>query len=181
MKKIAVLLAEGFEEVEALTVVDLLRRARIACDMVALADADRITGSHGITVLADACFSNADLASYDGIVLPGGQPGTAHLAEDARLPSLLQRFFREGKLTAAICAAPSVLAKAGLLDGKPATCYPGVEAQLAGALYSPEPVMRDGTVITGRAVGSAIPFALSVTEYLEGPAAAETLRKAIVY
>ena len=181
MKRIAVLFAEGLEEVEALTVVDLLRRAEITCDIIALADADRITGSHGITVLADSCFRQTDFDLYDGVVLPGGMPGTRHLSEDERVLSLLRRFFDAGRLTAAICAAPTVLARAGLLEGRRAVCYPGNEEKLFGALISEEPVAEDGSVITGRGVGTAIPFALALVRYLVGQEQADALAKSIVY
>ena len=181
MKRTAVLFAEGLEEVEALTVVDLLRRAQIACDIVALADADRITGSHGITVLADSCFSKTDFDLYDGVILPGGMPGTRYLAEDERVSDLLRRFHKAGKLTAAICAGPTVLSKAGLLDGRRAVCYPGMEAHLNGALVSEDPVAEDGSIITGRGVGTAIPFALALVRYLDSAERAEALAKAIVF
>ena len=181
MKRTAVLFAEGLEEVEALTVVDLLRRAGIGCDIIALADADRITGSHGITVLADACFSRTDFDLYDGIILPGGMPGTRHLAGDEQVLELLRRFHAAGKLTAAICAAPTVLAKAGLLEGKKAVCYPGNEGKLTGALLLEDPVAEDGSIITSRGVGTAIPFSLALVRYLETDEAANALAKAIVF
>ncbi len=181
MKRVAILFAEGLEEVEALTVVDLLRRAKIACDIVALADADRVTGSHGITILTDNCFSKARFDLYDGVVLPGGMPGTRHLAEDERVLELLRSFHEAGKLTAAICAAPTVLSKAGLLGGRKAVCYPGMETQLNGALVSEDPVAEDGSIITGRGVGTAIPFALALVRYLDSAERAEALAKAIVF
>ena len=181
MKRTAVLFAEGLEEVEALTVVDLLRRAQIACDIVALADVDRVTGSHGITVLADNCFSETQFDLYDGVILPGGMPGTRHLAEDERVLELLRSFHKEGKLTAAICAAPTVLSKAGLLDGRRAVCYPGMETQLSGALVFEDPVSEDGSIITSRGVGTAIPFALALVRYLDCEEHAEALAKAIVF
>jgi len=181
MKKTAIIFAEGYEEVEALTVVDLLRRAGIGCDIVALEDADFVTGSHGIAIGADRNFSETDFSCYDGVILPGGMPGTNHLADDERVFALLRGFAAAGKLTAAICAAPTVLAKAGLLAGKNAVCYPGMEGQLTGANSSDAPVAVDGSVITGRGLGAAIPFALALVRYFDSPEKAEALAEAIVY
>ena len=181
MKKTLIMLAEGFEEVEALTVVDLLRRAEIGCDMVAVADAAQVTGSHGITVRADRKFSEAAFGEYDGVILPGGMPGTKNLAADERVLDLLRSFHAWGKLTAAICAAPTVLAKAGVLEGRSAVCYPGMEEQLTGAKVRFDPVAVDGSVITSRGLGTAIPFALAIVEYLDSSERAQTLANAIVY
>ena len=181
MKKTAVLFATGFEEVEALTVVDLLRRGKIGCDMISLEDQDRVTGSHGIGIYMDAKFSETDFSRYDGVILPGGMPGTRNLAADSRVLALLRGFAGEGKLTAAICAAPTVLAKAGLLDGKKAGCYPGMDQQLTGAKVCFDPVTVDGTVITGRGLGAAIPFGLSIVQYFEGKEQADALAAAIVF
>lgn len=181
MKKTAILFAEGYEEVEALTVVDLLRRAQIGCDIVAIGNPDQTTGSHGITVRADKAFSETNFEEYDGVILPGGMPGTKNLAADEKVLKLLQRFHAAGKLTAAICAAPTVLAKAGLLEGKNAVCYPGMEAQLTGARAGSAPVAADGTVITSRGIGTAIPFALTLVEYFNGAEQAEALAAEIVY
>ena len=181
MKKTAILFAEGYEEVEALTVVDLLRRAQIGCDIVAIGNPDQTTGSHGITVRADKSFSETNFEEYDGVILPGGMPGTKNLAADENVLKLLQRFHAAGKLTAAICAAPTVLAKAGLLEGKNAVCYPGMEAQLTGAKAGSAPVAADGTVITSRGIGTAISFALALIEYFNGAEQAEALAAEIVY
>lgn len=181
MKKTAMLFATGYEEVEALTVVDLLRRAKIGCDMISLEDQDRVTGSHGIGIFMDGKFSETDFSRYDGVILPGGMPGTSNLAADARVLALLRSFADAGKLTAAICAAPTVLAKAGLLTEKKAVCYPGMEDQLTGAKVSFDPVAADGTVITSRGLGTAIPFALSIVAYFSGKERAESLAASVVY
>lgn len=181
MKKTAILFAPGYEEVEALTVVDLLRRADILCDIVALDGGETVTGSHGIVVWADRKFNEMDFSAYDGVILPGGLKGTQNLGSDGRVLSLLREFAAAGKLTAAICAAPTVLARAGVLEGKRAVCYPGMEQQLTGAAAGEEPVVTDGTVITSRGVGTAIPFGLALVEYLDSAARAEELAKAIVY
>lgn len=181
MKKTAILFTNGYEEVEALTVVDLLRRAKIGCEILSVADSGQVTGSHGISIGADRNFSGTDFSQYDGVILPGGMPGTTNLAADERVLALLRSFAAAGKLTAAICAAPTVLAKAGLLEGKKAVCYPGMEEQLTGAKVSFDPVAVDGTVITSRGLGTAIPFALSIVQYFEGRERAEALASSVVY
>ena len=181
MKKTAMLFANGFEEVEALTVVDLLRRAEIVCDIVAVDDAASVTGSHGVAVGADKAFGKTDFADYDALLLPGGQPGTNNLAADGRVLALLRDFHAAGKLTAAICAAPTVLAKAGLLTGRRAACYPGLEGRLTGAIPVTDAAVTDGTVITSRGVGTAIDFALALVTYLDGAETADKLARAIVY
>ena len=181
MKKTAILFANGYEEVEALTVVDLLRRAKIGCEILSVADSGQVTGSHGISIGADRNFSGTDFSQYDGVILPGGMPGTTNLAADERVLALLRSFAAAGKLTAAICAAPTVLAKAGLLEGNKAVCYPGMEEQLTGAKVSFDPVAVDGTVITSRGLGTAIPFALSIVQYFEGRERAEALASSVVY
>ena len=181
MKKTAILFANGYEEVEALTVVDLLRRAKIGCEILSVADSGQVTGSHGISIGADRNFSGTDFSQYDGVILPGGMPGTTNLAADERVLAMLRSFAAAGKLTAAICAAPTVLAKAGLLEGKKAVCYPGMEEQLTGAKVSFDPVAVDGTVITSRGLGTAIPFALSIVQYFEGRERAEALASSVVY
>lgn len=181
MKKTAILFANGYEEVEALTVVDLLRRAQIVCDIVCVDGTQEVTGSHGITVHADRKFSETDFGEYDGVILPGGMPGTKNLAADGRVLALLRDFHAQGKLTAAICAAPTVLAKAGLLEGKTAVCYPGMEGQLTGANIGSDSVAADGTIITSRGVGTAIDFALALVRYFDSAERAEALASSIVY
>lgn len=181
MKKTAILFAEGYEEVEALTVVDLLRRAKIGCDIVAVKEADEVTGSHGIRVRADKALSQLVMEEYDGLILPGGLRGVNNLAADERVIDLLRRFAAAGKLTAAICAGPTVLAKAGLLEGRKACCYPGMEDQLTGALACTESVVEDGSIITSRGLGTAIPFALALVAYFCGEKQAQALAKSIVF
>ena len=181
MKKTAMLFANGFEEVEALTVVDLLRRADIICDIVSLDGAETVSGSHGVAIGADRGFDDADFAAYDALLLPGGQPGTNNLAADERVLALLREFHAAGKLTAAICAAPPVLAQAGLLNGRRAVCSPGLADRLTGAVAGKETVAVDGTVITSRGVGTALDFALALVEYLDSRERADSLAKAVVY
>ena len=181
MYKTALLLAEGFEEVEALTPVDMLRRAGVECVTVSLTAEKLVPSSRSIPVLADRSWDETGFETMDGVILPGGLAGTARLSEDPRVEGLLRRFHTEGKLTAAICAAPTVLAKAGLLEGRKAVCYPGLEDRMHGAVMCYEPSMRDGTVITGRGMGASLPFALALVEYFCGHEAAEALAEKIVY
>lgn len=174
MARVLLPLAEGFEEIEAVTIVDLLRRAGIEVHTASLAG-KRVTGSHGITVEADMSLDAVETADYDMIVLPGGMPGADHLKQDARVIDLLRRFRSEDRYTAAICAAPGVLAHAGLLDGRRATSFPGfLRADSApGLQLSEEPVVVDGKVVTSRGPGTAIEFSLALIELLAGPAAAD--------
>ncbi len=181
MSKLLLLLAEGFEEVEALTTADLLRRAGLDCDLCALGASLHVCGSHRILVTADLLFQQVDPEDYDGIILPGGMPGTRHLAAEEGVRRLLRKYCSEGKLTAAICAAPTVLAEAGLLNGKKAVCYPGMEEQLSGAEVLTSQSVTDGSIITGRGLGAAIPFALEIVRYYMGAETALKLAQQIVY
>ena len=172
MSKVLVPLAEGFEEIEAIAIVDLLRRAGIEVRTAALADRE-VTGSHDITVLADARLDEVDAGDYDMIVLPGGMPATTHLKSDPRIARLLRQFAESGRYTAAICAAPSVLAHAGLLEGRSATSFPGFldPGSAPGIRISEDAVVVDGKVATSRGPGTAVPFGLALIELLEGPEA----------
>lgn len=181
MKKVSIFLAEGFEEVEALTQVDLLRRAGAEVTMVSISGAREVAGSHGIVVMADQVFTETDFSDMDLLVLPGGMPGTLHLKECAPLLALLKDFHEKGKKLAAICAAPTVLGAAGLLKGKKAACYPGCEDGLIGAEVLTDRVVVDGNITTSRGVGTAIPFALSLIAQLYGQEKAEEIRESIVY
>lgn len=181
MKKASIFLAPGFEEVEALTPMDLLRRASVQVTVVSVGEERQVTGSHQITVQADALFEEMDFAQEDLFILPGGQPGTNNLKACRKLRTLLEDADGKGKLLAAICAAPTVLGDMGLLKGKNATCYPGCEEGLTGARYLTEPVVVDGTITTSRGVGTAIPFALSLIEQLFGKEKSEEIRRSIIY
>jgi protein deglycase len=169
MSRVLVPLAEGFEEIEAVTVIDLLRRAGIEVVVAGLASGP-VTGSHGITLEPDASLEDVLDESFDMVALPGGMPGAKHLAEDSRLRDLLRRMTHEDRYTAAICAAPGVLAKAGLLAGKRATSFPGfLTPEIAPQTCIVEdPVVVDGKVITSRGAGTAMDFALALIQRLEG-------------
>ena len=176
MAKVAVIFAPGFEEIEALTVVDVLRRANITCHMVGFEA--QVTGSHAIQVQADRVF-DGDLSDYDMIVLPGGMPGSAHLRDNEQLIAELQKFEQVGKKIAAICAAPIVLNRAGLLKDKGFTCYDGVQEQIADGYYRKETVVVDGQLTTSRGPATALDFAYNLVEQLGGDANA--LREAMLY
>ncbi len=181
MPRALVLLATGFEEVEAVTVINLLRRAGVVVDVAALGERI-VKGAHDISLTADSVLPRdlASLAAFDLVVLPGGMPGTRHLAEDPRVAALLTAAHAAGKWIGAICAAPSVLGAAGLLAGRRATCFPGFEEQCHGAMLSTDPVVVDERIITSRGVGTAIPFALALVRALQGAAAAESLAAKIL-
>ncbi len=181
MSKTGIFMANGCEEIEGLTVVDILRRADLEIDMISLNETTSVTGSHQITFLADTVFEDVNFDAYDAIVLPGGMPGTLHLGEHEGVRLVLQKFAREGKLIAAICAAPSVLGAAELLKNKKATCHPGFESKLTGAAFSEDAVVRDGNIITSRGMGTAIDFALAIAKYFKGDAAVADLKQKLVY
>ena len=181
MAQTAVFLAEGFEEIEALTVVDLLRRAGIECRMVSISEKVEVTGSHGIMVQADEALGELDFSGLDMLILPGGMPGTKNLKACAPLAEQIRAFDAADKYLAAICAAPTVFGEMGLLRGRRACCYPGCEDALDGAEVVTEEVAVDGHFTTSRGMGTAIPFGLALIERLLDPGAAEEMAKRIVY
>lgn len=181
MSKIAIFMANGCEEIEGLTVVDLLRRAGIWIDMIAVMGDRRVVGSHGIAFEADGLLEETNLADYDGIVLPGGMPGTLNLGACEGVVAAVKEFAAAGKLVSAICAAPRVLGQAGILEGKKATSYPGNDVYMTGCQYLTETVVRDGNIITSRGMGTAIPFALELIRYLLDDETAEKLSKGIIF
>lgn len=182
--QVALFLADGCEEIEALTVADILYRAGVVCTKVSITDHLEVTSSHGITVLADVTVDQLDWDAYDMIVLPGGIPGTPNLEACEVLMDHVKAFAAsDDKYVAAICAAPSILAHAGLLDGRNATCNPCVTDELiaGGANHLTDPAVRDGNIITSRAFGTAIPFGLMILSALQGDAAARTMADKILY
>ena len=181
MGKVFVFLADGFEEIEGLTVVDMLRRADIPTVMVSIGDSKRITGAHHIEVEADIMFHEVLEPEGSMYVLPGGMPGTLHLKDHEGLGKLLEKAYKNGKYLAAICAAPTVLEKYGFLEGKKATSYPGMEDQLKSTDYQTESVVVDGKIITSRGMGTAIEFAGTLVEILKDKATKEKLLNSIVY
>ena len=181
MKKVSVLLADGFEEVEALAVVDLLRRARVYVDTVSITDDYIVHGAHGINVQTEDLFNEVDFVESDMIVLPGGIPGTPNLEAHEGVRRVVKDFYDDGRYVAAICAAPSILSHLGILKGKHATCHPAVEAELKDSVVTGAPVSVDHNVITSQGVGTAIEFALKLVELLVGEAKAKEIADGIVY
>jgi len=169
MTRVLVPLAPGFEDLEATTIVDLLRRAGIEVVTAGL-QAGLVQGARGMRVQPDATLDQALKGEFDMIALPGGMPGAEHLKNDARILALLKKMAGAGKYTAAICAAPIALAEAGLLDGKRATSYPGFVEELAipGLRFTADPVVVDGKVVTSRGPGTAMDFALALIDLLVG-------------
>lgn len=177
---VVVPLADGFEEIEAVVVIDVLRRAGIEVRVAGLARG-LVRGSHGIRVEADCALSEVEPDGVTMIVLPGGMPGAANLRKDARVLALVRQLEGSGRLVAAICAAPTVLAEAGVLAGRRVTAYPSVRDQLPGAEVVDQPrVVRSGPLITSQGVGTALEFALELVSELAGPAKALELRRAML-
>lgn len=184
MSTACIFLADGFEEVEALTVVDLLRRADIDIRTVSMSDSLKVRGRSRIEVTADVMWDKEIPAKADVLVLPGGQPGTTYLENHKGLRKALDKANAEGKLIAAICAAPTVLAKHGLLKGKRATCYPGLENVLqenGAEAVTDAAVVKDGNIITSRGVGTAIDFSLAIISNVLDEQAANDVARGIVY
>lgn len=181
MKKIGIFMADGCEEIEGLTVVDIVRRAGFEILTISIMGKPEVTGSHNITFQTDAVSSEVNYDELDGIVLPGGMPGTLKLGEDETVNQVIKKFASEDKLVAAICAAPSVLGAAGILNGRKATAHPGFEEKLTGAEVVYENVAVDGNVITSRGMGTAIDFALAIAEYFTDEETVAKVVQGLVY
>ncbi len=177
MKNVFIHLANGFEEIEAITPVDVLRRAGCEVTMVSVSGKREVTSARGVAVQSDMLFEDMDYTRADVILFPGGQPGSDNLAKHEGLKKVIIEFNGQGKMIAAICAAPIVLANAGILQGKRVTCFPGTESRLKGAICTGNPVEIDGNIITGKAAGAAMKFSLALTEQLFGKSKAEELKK----
>lgn len=179
MGTVYVFFADGFEEIEAFTAVDVLRRGGLNVTMVTVTENEIVKGAHGISVLCDANIVNCDFCDVEMLVLPGGMPGADTLGKSEDLRRLILNMDRENKPLAAICAAPMVFGKLGLLKGKKATCYPGFEPCLEGAITTGAPVEVDGNYITGRGPATALPFALALVEKLKGTDVVNELKQAM--
>ena len=177
--KAIVFLAEGFEEVEAIAPIDIFRRAGIEVYSVSITNQKNVASARGITVIADKLFAETDFSDADLLFLPGGMPGTKNLDEHDGLKQLIDKQLEFGKRVAAICAAPSILGKMGLLEGKEATCYPGFENQLQGAILSDSKIVKSGLITTAKGAGVAIQFALSIVGELKGEEEALRVANAI--
>lgn len=178
--KVLVPLAEGFEEIEAVTIIDILRRAGIETVTAALKN-NPVKGAHNIFVTADTFLDEViSREEITAIILPGGMPGSTNLKNDSGIINLVQTINKSGGLTAAICAAPIILGESGVLKGKKFTCYPGYEKEIHGAVYVKDKVVSDGTVITSMGPGCAPLFALAVVEYLKDSKTAESVKKQLI-
>ncbi len=178
-KEVLILLAEGFEEIEALTVADVLRRMNIGCSLCSI-ETIEVTGAHGIRVLADTVFESIVPETYDVVVLPGGMPGAGNLKSDKRVLSLLKKYNQAGKLIAAICAAPIVLQEAGITDGLAMTSFPGFSDEFKTSRYRTDSVVQDGNIITSRGPGTALEFAFTIAENLTEAAIVQKVRHSML-
>ena len=179
MPRVAVILADGFEEVEAMAIIDVLRRAGIDT-MIAGLHGGHITSARNVKVIPDAVIDTVKAEDFEMIILPGGQPGSDNLDADPRVKVLITSFSQKGKLTGAICAAPIVLASAGVLKGKRATSYPSYKDRLGGAVYEEKSVVMDGNVMTSRGAGTALSFGLAIVERLVGKEKAQKIKEAML-
>ena len=181
MRRVGNYHADGFQEIEALTVVDILRRAGIDISMISINGKKKVTGAHGIALDTDEDIVQCDPDKLDMLVLPGGMPGTTNLAACEKLTEALKKADQEKRGIAAICAAPSVLGDLGFLKGKKAVCYPGFESRLTGAEVLAVPVVTDGHITTSRGMGTAIAFALELTKRLKDEETAKQVGRSIIY
>jgi len=180
MKKVNVYLADGFEEIEAITIIDILRRGDVNVQMISIKKDLIVVGAHGIPVRADKTLSEMEVDA-DGHVLPGGMPGTENLFHEENLKKVLSKAFAEGKLLGAICAAPSALGRWGLLEGKKATCYPGFEEMLIGASLKNDSVVKDGNIFTSKGPGTAMEFGLALVEELVNRETKEEVKAGLLF
>lgn len=177
MKKAIVLLAKGFEEVEALTCVDVLRRGGVHCITCSINLDKDVMGCHEIHVKANSLLKTTDVDKYDAIIIPGGMPGAANLRDDSAVIDLVKKFNSENKIVAAICAGPIVLKRAEIIEGKEVTCYSGFESDLQPVNFSREIVVQDGNIITSRGPATAIYFAFEILQNLVDKDVVENLKK----
>ncbi|MFZ7131858.1 MAG: DJ-1 family glyoxalase III [Eubacteriales bacterium] len=178
--KVYIHLADGFEEIEAITILDVLRRANILTETISVTKEKHVTGAHHMTIIADKLFEDADYDSCDMIVLPGGMPGTLNLQNHNGLIDKIKDFHFQSKWLAAICAAPKILGNLGLLKGITATCYPGFEEELYDARLTKDPVVQEGHIITSRGAGTALMFSLKLVEILIDKVTALDLKEKMI-
>ena len=182
MKKVYAFLADGFEEVEALMVIDLLRRTHeVEVVTASVTEELMIKSSHGFNIMADELIANIDFEDGDMIFLPGGMPGTTNLAACKMLTDNILKYAEEGKKIAAICAAPSILGELGLVEGKNATCFPGFEGKMKGATCKGEKVVTDGNITTAKGLGAALEMGLELITILVNETKSEEIAKAIQF
>ncbi len=181
MKQAVMLFATGFEEVEALMAVDILRRGGVEVKLASITEDMAVCGSHGIQVGMDTTLVQTELKEMDAILLPGGMPGTLNLGKDEAVCRALKQMNEAGKIVGAICAAPSVLGACGILEGRRATCYPGFEDKLTGAEFVDEMAVADGNVVTSRGLGTAMEFGFMLLSILESQEKSDEIRRSIVF
>lgn len=168
MKKVAILLADGFEEIEALTPKDVLARAGIECDLISIKEEKNVKGAHGVSILTDKILDcNDNLEEYSMVILPGGLPGSKNLAENKHVVSIIREYDKNNKFIAAICAAPAlVLSKAEIVKNRKITSYPGMDNYLSESIYVEDPVVVDKNLITSRGPATALEFSYKIVELL---------------
>lgn len=181
MAQVLIFLAPGYEEIEMLTVVDLLRRKKITIDMVSITDELEVKSSHDVVIKADVLFKDADFEEAKMLVLPGGMPGTTNLLAYVPLTEKIKEYADKGKWLSAICAAPTVYDTLKVFHGKKATCYPTFKEKLEDAVYEEKPVVQDDIFITSRGAGTAIEFAAAIVERFLGKEEAQDVLKSIIY
>lgn len=180
MTNILIPIATGFEEIEAITLIDLLRRAEFEVTTVSINASLIVEGAHGIKIEADAMLNQVEDKSFSAVILPGGMPGTLNLKKDEALKAAVLNWVDQGSAYGAICAAPTALAAWGLLQGKQSTSYPGFENEMGDANYSTQSVVVDGNCLTSRGVGTAIDYACAWVSYFKDDDAAQVLKKKIL-
>ncbi len=180
-KRALIILADGFEEIEAVNAIDILRRAGIEVTTAGI-NGIKVQGSHGITVIADKLLTSVVKENFDACILPGGSPGAKNLASSEKVNSIIKQMNKNGKIIAAICAAPAIaLAPLGILQNKTATCYPGMQEKFSQeTIYKEKAVVIDGNIITSRGPGTALPFALAIVEKLSGKKTCKKLKKTAI-
>lgn len=178
--KTAIFLAEGFEEIEAVSIIDVLRRGQVSVDLVSITEKLEVKGAHGISLIADGLFEGMSFQDHDMLLLPGGMPGTKNLLKHQGLCLLLKEFNEEGKSLGAICAAPSVLGQLGILKNKKATCYPGFEDQLLGCKVLNQNIVVSHNITTGKGAGVAIQFALEILRSYHTQEYVDQLRDSLI-
>lgn len=178
---IYVFLATGFEDIEAIAPVDIMRRAGLEVQTVSITGEEIVTSAHGVGIASDLMLSEVDFSQAEMLVLPGGLPGSTNLDACKPLTEAIKRHFESGGPIAAICAAPLVYGHLGLLQGRRATCYPGVERELKGATYTAAIVERDGNIITGKGPAAAFEFGYTIVDFFLGEGASQPLRQGMIY
>lgn len=181
MEKVYEFLADGFEEIEALGPVDVLRRGGVEVKTVSISSSLTVTSAHGIKVQADMLLAGADLGDADLLLIPGGMPGAQNIDECEEVRRALLAQNAAGKRIGAICAGPMVLGHLGILNGKRATCYPGFDKELAGAEYTADPVTVDGNIVTGKGPGATLDYAYTILEMFKGERVTRMMKEGMMY